>query len=194
MFGDRASVLETLKRVDERLQSDGYRGAPIPLILLGGSAVLLAYGGRRATWDVDVLVPGRRLLGAGFLEQYGLSLVPEGILNLHPDFMDRLEPVPEAGDLKHLAARVLGPYDLAITKIGRGSERDIADCVHIWKAGRLSNVTEAARRWGGAKGVRSLSARTGLVLPPVVAYPRDYLKALFHRRRQAVSPSGARLP
>ncbi len=155
MFGDRASVLETLKRVDERLQADGYRGAPIPLVLLGGSAVLLAYGGHRATWDVDVLVPGRRLLGAGFLEQYGLSLVPEGILNLHPDFMDRLEPVPEAGDLKHLAVRVLGPYDLAITKIGRGSERDIADCVQIWKAGRLdldrlrSLYEEASGYWIG---------------------------------------------
>lgn len=69
MFGNRASILETLKRVDERLQADGYRRAPIPLILLGGSAVLLAHGGHRATRDVDLLVPGRRLLGAGFLEE-----------------------------------------------------------------------------------------------------------------------------
>lgn len=158
VFGDRDTVLATLKRVDNSLGTDGFRGEPIPLILLGGSAVLLAYGGHRSTWDVDVLVPGRRMLGAGFLEGYGLSLVSEGILNLPPDFLNRLKRVPEVVDLKHLIVHVLGPYDLAITKIGRGAERDIEDAVHICKAerldlSRLQNMyEEASGYWVGPEG------------------------------------------
>ncbi len=59
----------------------------------------------------------------------------------------------------------------------------------------LTWVTEAASRWGGAEGVRTLAAREGLALPPLVAYPRDYLKTLFHRcHRRSMPLSGVRRP
>lgn len=64
-------------------------------------------------------------LGA-LLSQLGFHVVSDTIVHLHPDYLERLEPVTNKDTIHVLS---LGPYDLAISKIARGLSRDIEDIV-----------------------------------------------------------------
>lgn len=126
-----------MRKVDRALVELKVEGPKIDLILIGGAAVLVRHGGKRWTRDVDAVDRSHRLWGLGLLEEYGLHLVSEAILNLHPDYEERLERIKELQHLKRLRVWALGPYDLAITKIGRGLPHDIEDVVSTKMAGQL---------------------------------------------------------
>ncbi|NPA32606.1 MAG: hypothetical protein GXO04_03165 [Aquificae bacterium] len=123
MFLNKEEVEKRLKEVLQELNkydlpSDVY------LILVGSASLMLKYNLKRSTRDIDVVV--RPYIGGlgDILARKGFQLVAEGFLNLHPDYEERLQPLWEIGKV-HVFA--LSPYDLAISKISRGLDKDISD-------------------------------------------------------------------
>lgn len=145
-------VLQRLARVDAELKEFAPDFPPIPVTLIGGAAVIV-YGGRRWSRDIDVVAsPGRRFFGLDVFHRHGIHLVSEALVNLHPDWDVRVQQVPGAS-YSRLAVSVLDPYDLAIAKIARGTERDLQDVREL--APRLDPkrlaalYREAMRYWIG---------------------------------------------
>ena len=123
MFISKEEVEKKLKELAEELNQYELP-FDIYLILLGGASLILKYNLRRSTRDIDVVV--RPYVGGlgDILAKKGFQIVAEGFLNLHPDYEKRLQPVYEKGKVHIL---MLSPYDLAISKISRGFEKDIND-------------------------------------------------------------------
>jgi len=57
----------------------------------------------------------------------GFHIVSEAMMNLHPGYSERLERYEQKG-LIHVFT--LNPYDLAISKIGRGLGKDMKDIIN----------------------------------------------------------------
>lgn len=96
----------------------------IYLIMLGAATLVLRYDLSRDTGDIDVFLK-RHIAGVGaILAEKGFHVVSEALLYLHPDYADRLVPIAEKGKI-HIYS--VGPYDLAITKIGRCQGEDVKD-------------------------------------------------------------------
>lgn len=111
------------------------------LILIGAASLIVQYRLRRATSDVDILDSGipRKIGGLGaLLSRLGYHVVSDTIVNLHPDYIERLDPITQKGNIHVLC---LGPYDLAISKISRGLARDIDDIL----SSDLINAIEISR-------------------------------------------------
>ncbi len=99
------------------------------IILVGAASLILKFNLKRATSDIDILEPlsaNRRLFGGlgQLLSRMGFHIVSETLLNLHPDYMERLELFERKGKIRILT---LNPYDLAISKIDRGFAKDMKD-------------------------------------------------------------------
>lgn len=147
------------KAIDLLNQELGRKGIEqnVYLIIVGAASLILKFNLKRATADIDVLElissDPRPLGGMGpLLSRMGFHIVSEAMLNLHPDYLDRLEKFTQKG-LIHVFT--LNPYDLAISKIGRGLDKDREDIVSSDIASQL-NVDylkelyfEAANYWIG---------------------------------------------
>jgi hypothetical protein len=99
----------------------------IYLILIGAASIIVRHNLDRATRDIDIMDTGipKQIGGLGtLLSELGYHVVSDAIVNLHPDYVDRLERVTEKGNVIVFS---LGPYDLAISKISRGLKRDFHD-------------------------------------------------------------------
>lgn len=106
----------------------------------GGFAVTLAYGISRTTQDIDVLdvAPHRmagellNLAGKGsplaIKHQIYIDIV--GIANPPYEYESRLRPLYE-GAFEHLVIRVMDPYDVALTKLKRDSDKDFQDVLAL---------------------------------------------------------------
>jgi hypothetical protein len=123
-----------LSDIDERLSED------VELHCLGGFVVTLLYDLRRPTVDVDVIAitpKGEtdfliRLAGQSselhrkhkvYLQVVGVATVPD-------DYEERLaEMFPR--EFTHLRLLALDPYDLALSKLERNTERDRDDVKHL---------------------------------------------------------------
>lgn len=126
------------------------------LRLLGGAALILGYGLRRATEDVDLLIDDaeamflaeHRQLGAA-LEATNTELEPEGLYLTHiwgpeqqiltPRWREDCRPIETPG-LSRLHVSVLGPLDLILSKLCRADDRDLDDIRHVLSVERLSPV------------------------------------------------------
>jgi len=102
------------------------------IIILGATSLILRFKLRRATSDIDKLerISTDHSIFGGLgqlLSRMGFHIVSEAMLNLHPDYPDRLEIYEQKG-LIHVLT--LHPYDLAISKIGRGLSKDLNDIVN----------------------------------------------------------------
>jgi hypothetical protein len=120
--------------VDERQTED------VELQCLGGFVVTVLYGLPRPTADVDVIaITPRseiesltRMAGPSselhrkhkiYLQLVGVATVPDG-------YEDRLtEMFP--GAFRHLRLLAFDPYDLALSKLERNTERDRVDVKHL---------------------------------------------------------------
>ncbi len=132
-------------------QLDGYLKPPrkVDLYLGGGAAVLIAYGGREATVDVDAigsptgpLKELQQLAGRNSdihrLTGYYLDIVPPGMFPSAQGWQRRCQPV-DIPHLKSLCVYVLEPHDLVISKLGpkrfgakdREDIRDLCDNVDL---------------------------------------------------------------
>jgi hypothetical protein len=106
----------------------------------GGFAVTLAYGLSRLTFDIDVLdvAPPRAVealmqeggKGSPLAIKHKVYLDFVGIANPPYDYESRLRPMYE-GAFQHLHLLVRDPYDVALTKLKRDSDKDFQDMLHL---------------------------------------------------------------
>lgn len=119
---------------------DAAATAPIDFHCLGGFVVTLAYGARRTTSDVDVLmfVPkaeAAALVALGQKEsslhkRHKVYLDPVNVATPPEDYDQRLtEMFP--GVFKNIRLFALDPYDIALTKLERNSPKDREDVKYL---------------------------------------------------------------
>ena len=112
----------------------------IELHCLGGFAMTSLYALQRPTADVDLLPVGSRSVtrqlielageGAPLHRRHRIYLQIVGVVTVPLNYEDRLiEMVP--GGFKHLHLFALDPYDLALSKIERNTQRDRDDVKHL---------------------------------------------------------------
>jgi hypothetical protein len=110
--------------------------APVRLECIGGFVVTQLHGLERPTADVDVieLAPRRqsqRLMelagrGGSLYRKYGIYLDQVTVAVIPENYEERLvEIVP--GTYKHLTLMALDPYDIALSKLERNSQKDRDD-------------------------------------------------------------------
>jgi hypothetical protein len=120
--------------IDEALDQE------LSLHCLGGFVAKILYGLPRETSDVDVLpissndeidsVISTAFEGASLHKKYGVYLQIVGVATVPDGYESRLiKVVPDK--FKHLRIFALDPYDLALTKIERNSQRDRDDVKHL---------------------------------------------------------------
>ena len=119
--------------IDNSLQED------VELHCLGGFVMTMLYGLDRPTADVDVLPLGSaatktliHLSGAGSAlhKKYRIYLQVVGIAPIPFNYDDRLTEM-FAKTFNHLRLFALDPYDLALSKIERNTQRDRDDVKHL---------------------------------------------------------------
>src|SRR5262245_55579428 len=105
----------------------------LSLHCLGGFVMTILYGLRRPTADVDVLPictnAGTESLlnlageGSALHKKYKVYLQVVGVATVPVNYEDRLKEM-FPGTLKHLRLFGLDPYDLALSKLERNTQRD----------------------------------------------------------------------
>lgn len=121
---------------------DKVAGEPTVLVCLGGFAVTQQYGLTRPTLDLDVLeiVPTdarNRLLDAGRIgtplsQKYHVYLDFVTVAHVPIDYESRLIPMYQ-GTFRNLNLMVMDPYDVALSKLTRDSDRDFQDVLFLAK-------------------------------------------------------------
>jgi len=106
----------------------------------GGFAVTLAYGISRLTSDIDVLdvAPPRMVAvlmkeggkGSPLANKHKVYLDIVGIANPPYDYESRLRPM-YPGAFRNLQLLVMDPYDVALTKLKRDSDKDFQDVLRL---------------------------------------------------------------
>jgi hypothetical protein len=135
-----------LKDLDRSLED------PVELHCLGGFVLTMLYGLKRPTADVDVLAVRPRMdlnplagIGSPLHKKHRVYFQLVTVLEAYPeDYEERLtEMFP--GAFRNLRLFALDPYDLALTKLRRNSQRDREDVLHLAKAAPLDIETLRAR-------------------------------------------------
>jgi hypothetical protein len=112
----------------------------VELHCLGGFVMTILYGLDRPTADVDILPTGLKastqLLigfageGSPLHRKYKVYLQVVGVAPIPINYEDRLtEMFP--GNFDHLRLLALDPYDLALSKLERNTQRDRDDVKHL---------------------------------------------------------------
>lgn len=147
-----------LKTLDRHLTGPG------EVRLFGGAAFVLGYGRNRTTDDADLLLDEQECQAlideAGFsdaIESANRELEPRGLYLTHvfgpeqqvlsPGWREACRPIQLEG-LSRLKVTCLGPVHLALTKMGRGDDEDLADIEFLLKTRQLE--AEDLRRAIGA--------------------------------------------
>lgn len=127
---EAAQLTRFLQAVDRNLQG------PTELVVIGGTAALLAYGARRTTMDIDTAHPCQPELYEAVKaarRETGLEIPIEypGVEDPPFAYEARLQPVPIPG-LERLTIRVPEKHDLVLMKTVRGQESDlqVAEEIH----------------------------------------------------------------
>jgi uncharacterized nucleotidyltransferase DUF6036 len=128
---------------------------PLRIVIAGGTGVFL-HTGTRASRDIDASLSLRVHLPDDLEEVYEDRHGEPASIYLDPNYNDTLGPmhenahddaqrIPVAGiDRRKLDVRVLAPIDLAISKLGRFSDRDRDDIIDLARAGLIdADVLEA---------------------------------------------------
>lgn len=121
-------------------QIDAALSEPVHLHCIGGFAMTALHELERPTADVDVLPLASRSVtqqlirlageGSPFHKRHKIHLQVVGVVTVPIDYEHRLiEMFP--GSFKHLHLFALDPYDLALSKIERNTQRDRDDVKHL---------------------------------------------------------------
>ena len=102
------------------------------IIIVGAASLILRFNLKRTTSDIDILetISANHSIFGGLgqlLSRMGFHIVSEVMMNLHSDYPKRLEHYEQKEQVHVLT---LHPYDLAISKIGRGFGKDMEDIVN----------------------------------------------------------------
>lgn len=127
---DEHTLLQALQALDARLT------AMYDVVIVGGAAMILYFGARRVTRDIDVVVLRgdlgvlrktiREVAGERDMSEDWMSDAAKGFTNiLLPDFAERLVPLDFS--LRYLRLYVLGRAEQAAMKIVALRERDLED-------------------------------------------------------------------
>jgi hypothetical protein len=142
-----AETLAILRAIDAELSRS------CRVVLIGGSAAVLAFGSQRATQDIDFISADEEFAAA--VERASQKLghpIPVsqvGVFTAPYDFEDRLESVQDLG-LNHLRLFVPERHDFTIMKIARGYEHDLETIEDLHRAQPLS-LDLLVERFGEAK-------------------------------------------
>lgn len=120
--------------IDNSLEED------LALHCLGGFVMTVLYGLIRPTADVDVLPLGSNAVTESVIglagqrsalhKKYGVYLQVVGVAPIPLNYEDRLTEM-FANTFSHLRLFALDPYDLALSKIERNTQRDRDDVKHL---------------------------------------------------------------
>lgn len=133
--------LDFFRDIDERLGKENLT-QKIPLYIFGGAAVVIAYGSKRGTLDIDAYIEDRAIKGkllewAGqgseLEKKHGLyfhNANTELMLIETPDWKERSVEIL-SGKLKHIQVMALGKEDLILSKLSRYNDRDREDIQFI---------------------------------------------------------------
>lgn len=127
---DKHELTEVLQELDERLSSS------FDVIVIGGAAMILHFGARRATRDVDVLVlrgdltelrqAVKVVAGERDLPEDWMSDAAKGFADVLPsDFYHRLVPLELT--FRHIRLYALGRSEQVALKIVALREQDLED-------------------------------------------------------------------
>jgi hypothetical protein len=131
---------------------DGELERPVELHCIGGFVLTMLYGRTHPTADVDVLAVRPPLdlnklagIGSSLHKKHRVYLQLVTVLEAYPeDYEHRLiEMFP--GAFRNLRLFALDPYDLALTKLRRNSQRDREDVFHLADAVPLDIETLRGR-------------------------------------------------
>jgi len=129
---DLELIKGALKELDRRIERVSPQ-AKVKAVLVGAAGLILKYNLKKKTGDIDVCVievsSPKPIRGFGELfSHWGIQMIPEGFLLLPEDYEERLVPV-EGLNLKHIELFTLHPVDMAVSKIARGTEKDLNDLI-----------------------------------------------------------------
>ena len=114
---DLELIKGALKELDRRIERVSPQ-AKVKAVLVGAAGLMLN----------EVSSP-KPIRGFGELfSHWGIQMIPEGFLLLPEDYEERLVPV-EGLNLKHIELFTLHPVDMAVSKIARGTEKDLNDLI-----------------------------------------------------------------
>ena len=116
-------------------------GRAVELHCLGGFVVTMLYGLTRPTADIDVLVVRPQIdlnplagIGSALHKKHHVYVQLVTVLEAYPeDYEDRLTDM-FPGAFRNLRLLALDPYDLALTKLRRNSQRDREDVLYLANA------------------------------------------------------------
>lgn len=123
-------ILKLLQLLDQRLKQ------PERLVLCGGMAVALAFGGKRQTFDLDVIGPlplSQHLRNKVIEVAKEAGADPDWLNDSAKGFTDyllfdwQLRLIPIDLGLKNLTIHSIGKPDLIMMKLSAARERDLAD-------------------------------------------------------------------
>ncbi len=125
---NRKHIVSAIDILDEELNRVNFRGH-VYLIIVGAASLILKFNLKRATADIDVMeqISQHPQIHGGLgsmLSRMGFHIVSEVMINLHPDYSERLDHFESKGMIDVFT---LNPHDLAISKIARGFRKDIDD-------------------------------------------------------------------
>lgn len=119
--------------------ADSYLERRAEVVLVGGAVISLVYGGSQSTKDLDFVnasAEARRALEKA-AAKLGIPIQDvSGIYCAPKDWEDRRESFDLPG-LKHLSVYVPERYDLAMMKLARGEETDLAAVQELHATGAL---------------------------------------------------------
>lgn len=108
---------------------------------IGGFVVTVVYGANRSTSDLDAISAVQKNVdllgyagqGSELHRKYNVYLDPVGVAPLPENYEERLTKIFPA-TFEHLRLFALDPYDIALTKIERNTERDRDDVKYLAEA------------------------------------------------------------
>jgi hypothetical protein len=119
---------------------------PVRLDCIGGFAVVMGYGLRRATNDLDyrtlnpynLINDLQRIAGpaSALAKECGVHLQHTAVASMPENYEDRLTEL-SPGHFKSLRLFIPDPYDLVLSKLSRNIERDRQDVEYLAKTQHL---------------------------------------------------------
>ncbi len=136
----RKDIVKRLIHLDKQLTAK-YKNKKrkFDLIIVGGAALMLKYKLERYTDDIDSLKLEEEL-NKYLRENYDIFRINDranGVILINPDYKKRLKKLQIDYSFNVLEIFVLNDYDLIISKIGRGYQKDVDDII---SSGVLDNI------------------------------------------------------
>lgn len=123
---DQKAILRILLEINQRLNSVLADGERLELILVGSAPLILKGILDRVTRDVDMYLERDSKIRE-VLKGFPVDENAKNVIHICEDFDERL--VDMALPLKNISLKMLGPYDIVISKMATRRKKDLDDLV-----------------------------------------------------------------